>query len=71
MLNLILICHTLGMELCPGLKEYPAAVHFESKHYVHITTTYDPMITTRVMDVQYGTAQKQTAAVWWSPVQYV
>ena len=30
-----------GFELCPGLKAYPAAVRFESKHYVHITTPYD------------------------------
>ena len=30
-----------GYELCPGLREYPAEVHFESKHYVHITTPYD------------------------------
>lgn len=27
-----------GFELCP---EYPATVHFESRHYVHITTPYD------------------------------
>ena len=42
MLNLTLLPYS-GYELhvCPGLKEYPAAVHFESKHYMHITTPYD------------------------------
>ena len=30
-----------GYVLCPGLKEYPAAVHFESKHYVHISCPHE------------------------------
>ena len=47
------------------LKEYPMAVHFESKHYVRITTTYD-------LHQNDGCSVwhipiKQAAAVWWTP----
>ena len=30
-----------GYALCPGIKQYPNAVHFQSKHYVYIVTAYE------------------------------
>lgn len=30
-----------GYTLCPGIKDYPAAVHFESKHHVQISLPYE------------------------------
>ena len=38
-LNSLLPCSAYA--LCPGVKEYPSTVHFESKRYVHIVTPYE------------------------------